>query len=179
MKKEKITREESKLAMEAQSPVDENQQQTQAIARVSTFKQLAKIATSSRLVVGGNAQWILPHNLFNENYEGGLVSPPFYITKAFHYTSKKGFGERFGIEFVLSNGAMYMTSFPLKERDIKRNNLVAMFKDGGAPPVGPFEIVKLPTNKGSDYYDLVACESRKQMEDPEIPFVAIDADIPF
>jgi len=190
MKKNTLTKEESKAAMETQMPirhdasqqppiVDENFHDTKAIARVSTFKQLAKIATSSRLAIGGNAQWIQPGKLFNPDYEGGLISPPFYITKAFAYVSKKGYGDRFGIEFVLSNGAMYMTSFPLKDGDITRNNLIAMFKEPGAPPVGPFEIVMLPTNKGNDYYSLVACESRKQTDEPEIPFVAIDEDIPF
>ncbi len=179
-KKEQITREESKLALAAQSPIDESQAETKAIARVSTFKQLAKIATSSRLAVGGNAQWIQPHHLFNDEYEGGMISPPFYITKAFAYVSKKGYGDRFGIEFVLSNGAMYMTSFPLKEGDITRNNLIAMFKEPGAPPIGPFEIAKLPTNKGNDYYSLVACNVIKQESiDPEIPFAPIDPEIPF
>lgn len=184
MKKNAITKEESKAAMEMQAPiqppvVDENRHETKAIARVSTFKQLAKIATSSRLAIGGNSQWIQPEKLFSPEYEGGLISPPFFITKAFAYVSKKGFGDRFGIEIVLSNGAMYMTSFPLKDGDIVRNSLIAMFKEPNAPPVGPFEIAKLPTNKGNDYYSLVACESRKQTEEPEIPFVAIDEDIPF
>jgi len=180
MKKNTITKEESKLALAAQSPVDEGKAETQAIARVSTFKQLAKIATSSRIAIGGNAQWIQPHHLFNEEYEGGMISPPFYITKAFSYVSKKGYGDRFGIEFVLSNGQMYMTSFPLKEGDIVRNNLIAMFKEPGAPPVGPFEIAKLPTNKGNDYYSLVACNIIKQESiDPEIPFAPIDPEIPF
>lgn len=184
MKREKITQEESKLAMKAQSPIDENrqgwsaEQKNRGLERISTFKQLAKVSRNSKLTFGGTSQWVQPERLFNESYQQGLESVPFYVTKAFQYTSKQGYGERLGLEIVLSDGKMLLTALGLHEGDIKRNNMVSMFKDPGAPPIGPFILTKLPTNKGNDYYDLVPYQGNQPQTD-EISFVNIDEDIPF
>jgi len=179
VKKTNPTKEESKLAVKAQSPIDETIHETRAIGRVSTFKQLAKFSRDARIAFGGTSQWIQPVNLFNDQYEDGLISPPFYITKAFSFVSKKGYGPRLGIEFIFADGSMWLTSLGLKEGDIKRNNMIAMFAEPGASPIGPFCLTKLPTLKGNDYYDLVPYEGQKSQQSDEIPFVAIDSDVPF
>jgi hypothetical protein len=178
MKKDKITKEESKLAMQAQSPVDEARHETKAIAKVSTFKQLAKVSRSARYTFGGTTTWIQPANLFNESYRNGLESVPFFVTKAWEYTSKSGYGQRLGMEIVLSDGKMFMVGLGLNEGDIKRNNLIQMFQDQ-AEPIGPFMLTKLPTNKGNDYYDLNPFEPENTSQSTEISFVAIDEDVPF
>jgi len=185
VKKANPTKEESKLAVKAQSPIDETIHETKpktdstAVARVSTFRELAKVSRDARIAFGGTSQWVKPENLFSSDYEDGQISPPFFVTKAFRYESKGGFGSRIGIEIVLSNRAMYLVGFPLNEGDIKRNNLIEMFKDANAAPMGPFCLVLLPTNKGNDYYDLVPYEGQKSQQSDEIPFVAIDSDVPF
>lgn len=189
---DKITREESKLATEMQRPIsqdefqttqprviDEAQHETKAIARVSTFKQLAKISRSAKLSFGGTSQWIQPEKLFNQDYRYGIESVPFYVTKAFRFTSKQGYGERLGLEIVLSDGKMFLMALGLNEGDIKRNNLVALFEEKNAQPIGPFTLTKLPTAKGNDYYDLQPFESGNDPQSDEISFVAIDEDLPF
>jgi hypothetical protein len=179
--KDKITREESKLAMEAQSPIEEGKHETQAIARVSTFKQLAKVSRNARITFGGTSQWIQPENLFNQQYHDGLESVPFFVTKAFSFTSKKFNVPRIGLEIVLSDGKMFLVALGLNPGDIKRNNMIALFKDEGAQPIGPFILTKLPTLKGHDYYDIVPFEPQSTSESVEISFVEpeIDNDIPF
>jgi len=181
MKKNTITKEESKLAMEAQSPVEESKHETQAIARVSTFKQLAKVSRNARITFGGTSQWVQPENLFNEKYHHGLESVPFFVTKAFAFTSKKFNVPRIGLEIVLSDGKMFLVALGLNPGDIKRNNMIALFKEEGAQPIGPFILTKLPTTKGNDYYDIAPFEPQNASETVEISFVEpeIDTDIPF
>jgi len=179
MKKDKITKEESRLAMEAQSPIDEARHETKAIAKVSTFKQLAKVSRNAKYAFGGTSQWVQPENLFNDQYKDGLESVPFFVTKAFAFTSKKFNVPRIGLEIVLSDGKMFLVALGLNPGDIKRNNMIAMFKDEAAQPIGPFILTKLPTNKGHDYYDLNPFEPENASQSTEISFVAIDEDIPF
>lgn len=188
-RKETITPEESKLAMKMQSPIDESRHET-AIAKVSTFKQLAKVSRSSRLMFGGNAKWVKKEDLFNPSYRDGLESAPFYITSAFSYKSKaRGNTKALGIEMAFSNGQMGLTDFGLNPGDLKRNAILAAFEDDngkkiqGAEPIGPFCIVRLSMpGKPNDYYDLVPYEtgSNAAQADVEIPFVEIrDDEIPF
>ena len=193
MKKEKITIEESKLATEMQRPIsqdefqttqppraiDETQHETKAISKISTFKQLAKVSRNARLTFGGTSQWVQPEKLFNESYQNGLESVPFFVTKAFSFNSKAGYGQRLGMEIVLSDGKMFLIALGLNEGDIKRNNMIALFKDEGAQPIGPFVLVKLPTNKGNDYYDINPFEPMSDVASDGISFVAIDEDLPF
>lgn len=182
-RKENPTIEESKLAMEMQSPVvravDESQHETKAVARVSTFKQLAKVSRNARLTFGGTSQWVQPERLFDASYQNGLESVPFFVTKAFEFTSKSGYGQRLGMEIVLSDGKMFLVALGLNDGDIKRNNMIALFKDEGAQPIGPFVLVKLPTNKGNDYYDLNPYQPENSAQTDEISFVEIDKDLPF
>ena len=180
-RKENPTIEESKLAMEMQMPraTDEAQHETKAIARVSTFKQLAKVSRNARITFGGSTQWVQPERLFDTSYQNGLESVPFFVTKAWQYTSKSGYGERLGMEIVLSDGKMFMVGLGLNEGDIKRNNMISLFKEEGAQPIGPFILVKLPTNKGNDYYDLNPYRPENSAQTDEISFVEIDKDLPF
>lgn len=181
-----ITAEESKLATEMQAPVirsvDEGQHETKAIARVSTFKELKKFARSPHSF-GGNVAWIQPERLFNEQYEGGLISIAFMVTKAFSFTSKKFNVPRLGLEIVLDSGQMFLVALGLNEKDIKRNEMVTLFTDDkgkaipGAQPIGPFVLTKLPTLKGHDYYDIAPAETRSNSE--EISFVVNDPDVAF
>ena len=182
MKKEKITIEESKLATEMQAPVirpvDEAQHETKAIARVSTFMQLAKVSRSARLAFGGNSPWLKPEMLFRQDYRDGLESVPFIITKAFPYTRKFNNKPGLGIEIMLSDGKMYNVGFNLNEGDSKRNGLIEMFRDRGAQPIGPFMIIQLTMpDQPNAYYDIVPYEKEAlSQSDPEIPFVEISLD---
>jgi len=188
MKKNAITREESKLAMEAQSPIDENRHQT-SIARISSFKQLAKVSRSSKLTFGSASQWVKPEMLFSPDYEDGLMSAPFYITNAFSFKSKsRNNAKALGVEMAFADGHMYICGFGLNPGDLKRNRLLSMFETEdrkrieGAEPIGPFMIVRLSMpDKPNDYYDIVPYEKEQaanatpviafqNLNDDEIPF---------
>jgi hypothetical protein len=186
--KEKIakpTTEEKQLATEMQTPIARAPRTTQGedapVQRVNTFAQLAKMSTSASLIFGGTSQWLQPARLFNEQYEGGQVSVPFYITRAFKYKSKSGFGQRLGIEVVLSNGKMFLVSLGLNDNDSVRTKILGIFQNPAAPPVGPFVLCLLPTNKGNDYYDLQpADQAVYKAADLDVPYVEIkDDEIPF
>jgi len=180
MKKNTITKEESKLAMEAQRPLDENQHETKAIARVSTFKQLATVSRSARQMFGGNAQWKQAKALFDPRYRDGLESPPFFITRAFKYKSKEIAGDRIGLEMCFSNGQFCTVGLGLNENDSKRMDLLASFPEGKGEPIGPFCMTMLPTDKGNDYYDIVPyVQANVTNAETEIPFVEFDEEIPF
>lgn len=178
--KDKITRGESKLAMEAQRPIDENQHETKAIARVSTFKQLATVSRSARQMFGGNAQWKQAKSLFDTRYRDGLESPPFFITRAFKYKSKEIAGERIGIEMCFSNGQYCTVGLGLNENDSKRVEILNSFPGGKGEPIGPFCMTMLPTGKGNDYFDIVPyVQGNVANAEAEIPFVEFDEEIPF
>ena len=180
--KDKITREESKAAMEMQSPVirpiDESQHETKALSRVSTFMQLAKVSRSARLAFGGNSPWLKPEMLFRQDYRDGLESVPFIITKAFQYTRKFNSKPGLGIEIMLSDGKMYNVGFNLNDGDSKRHGLIEMFRDRSAQPIGPFMIIQLHMpDQPNAYYDIVPYEKEAlSQSDPEIPFVEISLD---
>jgi hypothetical protein len=189
-RKENPTQEESKLALKAQSPMDESRHDT-AIAKVSTFKQLAKVSRSSRLMFGGAAQWVRPDQLFNPDYRDGFESAPFYITRAFSYKSKaRNNAKALGVEMAFADGKMYNCGFGLNQGDLKRTRILAAFEDESgrrietAEPIGPFCIVRLSMpDKPNDYYDIVPYDSGNNVQqgDPEIAFPAIvtDDEIPF
>jgi len=169
--KDKITREESKLALQAQSPIDENRQESKTIV---SFKQLAKIATKPRDMFGGNAQWIKADDMFQPEYRDGLQSPPFVITKAFKYVSKT-LGDRIGLEVVLSNKRCYNIGFPYNENDTKRMSILDHFAVDKTALIGPVCLQKLDLGKGNAYYDVVPYESDVAQTAPvEIPFEEID-----
>jgi hypothetical protein len=181
-RKENPNAEESKAALQLQMPLSEQRGEDapNKLERVSTFKQLAKVARSSRLAFGSNGQWIQTHKLFNAGYRDGLESPPFYITKAFRYKSKEIVGPRMGIEIMMANGRSYIVGLGLNEGDIKRNGILDMFVQPNAEPIGPFVFVPLNVGKGNDYYDLQPY-SQAAIQDAsiEIPFVEIDEELPF
>lgn len=178
-RKNTITPEESKAAIELQRPIQSEDQST-AIQRISTFRQLAKVSRSARLAFGSASQFVKPESLFNSGYREGLESPPFFITKAFKFESKNGFGTRLGIEIVLSNGRSYNVAFGLNEGDTKRNTILNSFAQPNAEPIGPFMLVQLDLGKGNPYYDIRPYESQTiSGAEVEIPFVEIDEEIPF
>jgi hypothetical protein len=180
MKKNTITKEESKAAMNVQRPLDEGDHETKAIARISTFKQLAKVSRSARQMFGGNAQWKQAKMLFDSRYRDGLESPPFFITRAFKYQSKEIAGNRLGVEMCFSNGQFCTVGFGLNENDSKRMAILDSFPEGKGDPIGPFCIVGLPTDKGNDYYDIIPyVKENVPNSEMEIPFVEFDEDIPF
>lgn len=171
MKKNAITKEESKLAMQAQAPMDENRNETKM---VTSFKQLAKVATKPRDMFGGNAQWIKPDELFSEDYRDGLQSPAFFISKAFKYTSKT-LGDRVGLEIITSNNRCYNVGLPFNENDIKRMGILDHFAADKTVIIGPVCFQKLDLGKGNDYYDVVPYENGVNQNAPvEIPFVETD-----
>lgn len=178
MKREKITVEESKLAIAAQSPVDENKQ---SLAGLTSFKQLAKASTSGRVLFGGNGQWIKADDLFSYDYKDGLESPPFVVTKAFRYVSKGTNRERFGVEIVMANKRCYNVGMPFNENDSKRVAILDFFANKTGSLIGPLCLVKLDLGKGNPYYDFVPYESGATESSPEIPFsdVDFDSEIPF
>jgi hypothetical protein len=188
MKKNTITKEESKLALQAQAPIDEARHET-SIARVSSFKQLAKVSRSSKLTFGSASQWVKPEMLFSPDYENGLMSAPFYITNAFSYKSPaRNNVKALGVEMAFADGHMYICGFGLNQGDLKRNRLLSFFEDSegkrieNAEPIGPFMIVRLSMpDKPNDYYDIVPYEKEqasnatpviafKTLSDDEIPF---------
>jgi hypothetical protein len=177
----KPTTEEKEAAMDLQRPIQGEDKPVTAVQRSNTFAQLAKFSRNSNLMFGGNAQWIQPVNLFNKDYQDGLESVPFYITNAFRYVSKHGYGERLGLEIALSNGRMYQVALGLNENDSVRMKILGTFQSGDTTPVGPFQLVKLPTRKGNDYYDLRPLEIAVRTNDAiDVPFTEInDKDIPF
>jgi len=188
----KPSREEKEIATTMQAPFNPPKAeetglattdwQNRGVARMNTFKQLAKVSRSARLAFGsGNAQWIRPQDLFNPQYRNGFESPPFYITRAFRFVSKGGYGDRLGIEIVMSNGRSYNVGFSFNEGDSKRAAILAMFDSQTAEPMGPFCIRPLPMNKGNDYLDIVPYESDSvQTVEVDIPFVEIsDEEVPF
>ena len=196
-RKENPTIEESKLAMEMQSPfkpeisgvkdweksaairpIDETQHETKAISRVSTFMQLAKVSRSARQMFGGNAQWKQAKSLFNPAYRDGLESPPFFITRAFKYKSKEIAGDRIGIEMCFSNGQFCTVGLGFNEKDSVRREILNSFPDGKGEPIGPFAMQMLPTDKGNDYFNIVPYVQAATSE-MEIPFVEFDEEIPF
>jgi len=179
--KEKPTKQETQAAINLQAPSTPRTVQSEdaPVQRVNTFAQLAKMSTSAGLIFGGKAQWLQPDRLFNPSYEGGVVSVPFYITRAFKYKSKQGYGQRIGIEIVLSNGKMFIVGLPLNDNDSVRTKLVGIFENPAAPPVGPFVLTMLPTNKGNDYYDLQPQEQATTTSE-DVAYVEVnDSDIPF
>lgn len=178
--KNKPTTEEVKAAIETQAPINKAQGEDKPVKASNTFAQLAKVSTNARIAFGGNSQWVKPEQLFNESYRDGYESVPFFITRAWSFKSKGGFGERIGIEIVLSGGQMYSVALPYKDGDVKRGDLIARFSDRGAPPIGPLCMKRLPLNKGNDYYDIVPFEGvTTATENADIPFVEINPDIPF
>lgn len=181
--KNKPTATEVKAAIEAQAPriVQGDEAPATTVQRVNTFAQLAKMSTSASLIFGGTSQWLQPARLFNEKYNLGLESVPFYITRAFKFKSKSGFGQRLGIEIVLSNGKMFLVSLGLNDNDSVRTKILAIFENPAAPPVGPFVLTMLPTDKGNDYYNLQPQETVNTTgANPDVAYVEInDSDIPF
>lgn len=179
--KNTLTPEESKAAVELQRPIQSEDKP--ALPRANTFQQLAKVSRDSRLVFGnGAAQWAQPGHLFDESYRNGLESAPFYITRAWRFKSKSGFGERLGIEIVLSNARIYSVALPWNDADEKRKDILAMFSERNAPPLGPLCMKKLPKDKGNDYYDIAPFESGfiPSSESIEVPFVEInESEVPF
>lgn len=172
--------EEVNAAIEAQAPASPRTERTEdkPTPRSNTFAQLAKVSRSAQLAIGGSSQWVKPEELFNDNYKGGDISVPFFITRAWSFRSKQGFGNRLGIEIVLSNGRIYSVALGLNEGDSKRNGLIMQFEQS-ATPIGPFVMQKLPLDKGNPYYDIVPDEENTAT-DVAIPFAKInDADIPF
>lgn len=186
-RKETITPEESKLAMKMQSPIDESRHHT-AIAKVSTFKQLAKVSRSARMMFGGQSQWVKPDQMFDPSYRDGLETPPFFITRAFSYKSPaRNNAPAVGIEMAFSDGKMYTCGFGLNQGDQKRMRILRSFETEDrkpietAEPIGPFCVVRLSMpDKPNDYYDIVPYQKDNvSSADVEIPFVEIDEDIPF
>lgn len=176
-RKENPTTEESRLALKAQSPVDESRHESM---QVTSFKQLAKAATSARAVFGGNGQWIKADDLFKDDYKDGLESPAFVITKAFRYVSKT-LGDRFGIEIVMSNKRVYNVGFPFNDADSKRVAIVDMFAGKTGVMLGPVCLTKLDLGRGNPYYDIIAFDAGHGDAPVEIPFqeIEFDSDIPF
>lgn len=176
--KVKPSSEEVNAAIEAQAPSPQRNErgEDKPVPRSNTFAQLAKVSRSAQLAIGGAAQWVKPEQMFNVAYKNGDESVPFYITKAWSFTSKQGFGQRLGLEVVFSNGRMYNVALGLNDGDSKRNSLILQFEQSAAP-IGPFVMVKLPLNKGNDYYDIVPQETENESG---VAFAEInDADIPF
>lgn len=178
--KTKPTTEETKAAINLQAP-HTVQGEDKPIQRTNTFAQLARVSRDAHITFGGRAQWIQPINLFNDKYREGFESVPFYITKAWQFTSKHGYGERLGLEIVLSDSRMYYVALGLTEGDLKRNDILDMFAERNASPLGPLCMRLLPLDKGNDYYDVVPYENVVgTTEGVDIPFVEInDKDIPF
>lgn len=175
------TTEEVKLANELQTPTQTVKAtgEDKPLPRSNAFAQLAKVSRSAQLAIGGSSQWVKPEQLFNADYKHGDESVPFYITRAWSFKSKQGFGNRLGIEIVLSNGRIYSVALGLNEGDSKRTGLIMQFEQS-ATPIGPFVMRKLPLDKGNDYYDIVPQEENAPSSDALIPFAEInDADIPF
>lgn len=181
-RKENPTIEESKLALKAQSPIDESRHET-AIARVSTFKQLAKVSRSARMMFGGTSQWVKPDQMFDPKYRDGLETPPFFITRAFSYKSPaRNNATALGIEMAFSDGKMYNCGFGLNQGDTKRMRILRSFETEDrkpidtAEPIGPFCIVRLSMpDKPNDYYDIVPYQKDNATTgDAEIPFVEIE-----
>lgn len=177
-RKENPTIEESRLALKAQSPIDESRHES---LQVTSFKQLAKSATSARKLFGGNGQWIKADELFNDDYRDGLESPAFVITKAFRYVSKT-LGDRFGLEIVMSNKRCYNVGFPFNDADSKRVSLVDAFAGAsGEMLIGPVCLRKLDLGRGNPYYDIVPFDSSNADAPIEVPFqeIEFDSEIPF
>ena len=178
-RKENPTTEESKLALKAQSPMDESRHES---LQATSFKQLAKAATSARTIFGGNGQWIKAEDLFKDDYRNGLESPVFFITKAFQYESKK-LGSRLGIEIVMSNKQVYNIGFPFKETDSKRVALLDLFHGKSGIMLGPVRLVRLDLGQANPYYDIQPGDSIAEIgQNPfEISFeeIEFDKDIPF
>lgn len=179
--KHKPTKEETAAAVELQRPIQSEDKPATVLQRSNTFAQLAKVSRDARITFGGNTQWAKPEQLFNDKYREGLESVPFFITRAWKFNSKGGYGERLGLEIVLSGGQMYSFALPYREGDIKRNDILAAFKDRGAPPLGPVCMTRLSLNRGNDYYDIVPFENViNTTEGIDIPFVEINNDdVPF
>ena len=179
--KNKPTAEEKRLANELQATPELPPQAPAPIQRVNTFAQLAKVSRDSRIVFGSaSAQWVKTEMLFNDQYREGLESIPFFITRAWKFKSKQGYGERLGIEIAMSNGRIYSVAFPWNDADEKRKDILAMFSERNASPLGPVCIRKLPKDKGNDYYDIAAYESNTNIStDIDMPFVEINDDVPF
>src|SRR5215510_3952951 len=176
-RKQNPTNEESKLALQAQSPVDENRHETGMIA---SFKQLAKTATNARMLFGGNGQWIKADELFRDDFQDGRVSRPFVITKACKYTSKT-LGDRFGMEIITANKRCYNVGMPFNENDSKRVALLDHFSEKTAAMLGPVALQKLDLGKGNPYYDIIPYELSGTNAPVEIPFqdINFDSEIPF
>jgi hypothetical protein len=176
-RKQNPTAEESALALQAQSPIDESRHESKSIA---SFKQLAKVATSIRSVVGGNGQWIKADDLFRDDYRDGLESPAFVISKAFQYESKK-LGSRFGLEIIMSNKQVYNVGFPFRDTDSKRVAILDAFHGKSGVLLGPVRLIKLDLGQPNPYYDIQAAEATGEIAPIEIPFeeIEFDKDIPF
>lgn len=190
-KKNNPTTEETKAAIEAQAPltieaeskrVEDDRALTQE-TRYASFRQLAKVSRSAKVFFGQSQGFVKAESLFNSAYRFGDESTPFFITHAFTFESKAGYGTRLGLTIALLNGSVHSVSLPLSEGDLKRNELLAEFsRDVKPTPIGPVCFRKLPLNKGNDYYDIVPFESQSQAvsTEIEIPFPnEDDSDIPF
>lgn len=188
VRKEQPSKAEIEGAIELQSPIanqsyDHGQSEVKAksLERVSTFRQLAKASRSARIAFGSATQFVKPVDLFSPGYRDGYESVPFFVTHTWKFQSKQGYGERLGMEIALSNGRMYNVALGLNAGDLKRHEMLALFSRPGAEPIGPLCLRMLPRSKGNDYYDIVPYESEVSIQgvEIEIPFTAIDEDIPF
>ncbi len=181
------TSEQVQAAVEIQAPTTSaNKTNTvrgedEPIKRVNTFAQLAKVATNANLIFGSSSQWLQPARLFNENYLNGLESVPFYIGRAFKFKSKSGYGQRLGLEIILSNGKMFLISLGLNDNDSVRTKILAVMSNPAAPPIGPFVLTMLPTDKGNDYYNLQPADAGSNVtNNPDVAYVEVnDDEIPF
>jgi hypothetical protein len=173
-KKKNPTRKESQAAVEAQAPITSQSPiesarpmtSTMSLAKPSAFQQLAKV---SRRMQGDATTFAKPEMLFNENYRDGLESTPFFVTKAFAFVSKGGFGDRLGLTITLLNGNLYNIALSLKPGDQKRMGMIeALAQD--STPIGPVCLVKLYLPRGgSPYYDIQPY-GQKVTEEIDIPF---------
>lgn len=173
----KPSRKETQAAQEAQAP-QKPVNEPKALAKPSVFNEMKKYARPAHQF-GEATQFVKPVDLFNSAYREGHESTPFFVRRAWQFTSKEGFGERIGIEIVLSNGRVYNVALSITDGDLKRNGLLKMFAEPNTQPIGPLCFKMLPLGRGNDYYDIVPYGTNRDNSAIDIPFDNLDEDLPF
>lgn len=160
-------------AMEAQAPINP----VQPLTKASPFQRLAKV---SRQMNTEATVFAKPEMLFNDNYRDGLESTPFYVSKAFEFESKDGYGHRIGLTITLINGNSYNIALTLKQGDQKRNGMLKAFETDSTP-IGPLCLVKLSLPRGGKPYYDIQPYGAKTTDEIDIPFPTedFDGDMPF
>lgn len=166
MKREvKPTKVEKQIATEMQAP----ENKPEALQKMGIFSSLLNQPTmdAAQLFGGGTTIWINAMQERNELFpEGGDFSRPFFIIRAWQFTSKTATQkDRIGMKLALSDENVYHVSlsYPFKI-DKDSGELVAIYPDRqividhfefSSTPIGLMQFQKVDRGQNNPYWRLI------------------------